>query len=298
MKNMKKTIILVAMFCLCFQAVAASAAAPDFSGEWELDASQSKMLEARIDSMIMKVSQTDKYLSVESETIMNQVLADGSIKRGTDKNTRNGVAFELDGKEKRSILTGKITGEEIKKTSFTADGKLNATTIRNLKTEAGDVVLKINEIWELLDGGNTLKITRYTESPNGAMNSEMFFKRKAAGVKTQTAGDAANTESAGVGSASGATPRKISGGVLNGKAIRMGAPEYPAAARAVKASGAVNVQVTIDEAGNVVSASAVSGHPLLKQAAEQAARGAQFAPTMLSGVPVQVTGVLVYNFVP
>jgi TonB family protein len=68
--------------------------------------------------------------------------------------------------------------------------------------------------------------------------------------------------------------------------------------QSVKASGAVNVQVTIDEQGNVVSASAVSGHPLLRQAAEEAARNAKFAPTSLQGVPVTVTGVIVYNFVP
>ena len=95
-----------------------------------------------------------------------------------------------------------------------------------------------------------------------------------------------------------AVPKKISGGVLNGKATSLPKPPYPAAARAVRASGAVNVQVTINESGSVVSASAVSGHPLLRQAAEQAARGARFAPTLLSGQPVSVTGVIVYNFVP
>jgi len=93
-------------------------------------------------------------------------------------------------------------------------------------------------------------------------------------------------------------PKKISGGVLNGKATSLPKPPYPAAARAVRASGAVNVQVTISESGSVVSASAVSGHPLLRQAAEQAARGARFAPTLLSGQAVSVTGVIVYNFVP
>lgn len=95
-----------------------------------------------------------------------------------------------------------------------------------------------------------------------------------------------------------AVPKKISGGVLNGKATSLPKPPYPPAARAVRASGAVNVQVTINESGSVVSASAVSGHPLLKQAAEQAARQARFAPTLLSGQPVSVTGVIVYNFVP
>ena len=93
-------------------------------------------------------------------------------------------------------------------------------------------------------------------------------------------------------------PKKISGGVLNGKATSLPKPPYPAAARAIRASGAVNVQVTISESGSVIAANAVSGHPLLRQAAEQAARSAKFAPTLLSGQPVSVTGVIVYNFVP
>lgn len=93
-------------------------------------------------------------------------------------------------------------------------------------------------------------------------------------------------------------PKTISGGVVNGKATNLVKPPYPAAARAVRASGAVNVQVTIDESGNVISASAVSGHPLLRAAAVAAARSSKFSPTMLSGQAVKVTGVIVYNFVP
>lgn len=92
-------------------------------------------------------------------------------------------------------------------------------------------------------------------------------------------------------------PKKVSMGVINGKASRLVTPPYPAAARAVRAAGAVNVQVSIDEAGNVTSANAVSGHPLLRQAAEQAARQSKFTPTILSGQPVSVTGIIVYNFV-
>lgn len=93
-------------------------------------------------------------------------------------------------------------------------------------------------------------------------------------------------------------PKQISGGVLNGKATSLPKPPYPPAARAVRASGAVSVQVLIDESGNVVSASAVSGHPLLRAAAVQAARQARFSPTQLSGQPVKVSGVITYNFVP
>lgn len=91
-------------------------------------------------------------------------------------------------------------------------------------------------------------------------------------------------------------PTQISLGVINGKATYLAKPTYPAAARAVRAEGAVNVQVLIDEKGNVVSASVVSGNPLLRSVAETAARQSKFSPTLLSNQPVKVTGVIVYQF--
>jgi TonB family protein len=92
--------------------------------------------------------------------------------------------------------------------------------------------------------------------------------------------------------------KTISGGVLTDKATELPQPAYPAAARAVRASGSVSVQVVVDEKGEVASATAVSGHPLLRAAAVQAARKAKFKPTKLSGQSVKVTGVILYNFVP
>jgi TonB family protein len=92
--------------------------------------------------------------------------------------------------------------------------------------------------------------------------------------------------------------RPISGGVLNGKAISLPRPAYPAIAKAANAGGAVQVQVIVDENGNVTSAQVVSGHPLLQNAALQAARNAKFSPAKLSGQPVKVTGVIIYNFTP
>jgi len=88
----------------------------------------------------------------------------------------------------------------------------------------------------------------------------------------------------------------VSGGVLTGKAISRPQPAYPPIANAARASGAVVVQITVDETGRVVSASAVSGHPLLQQAAVNAVRQWRFSPTMLSGQPVKVTGTVTVNF--
>lgn len=91
-------------------------------------------------------------------------------------------------------------------------------------------------------------------------------------------------------------PRQISGGVLNGKAVKLPKPEYPPAAKAVNASGAVNVQILIDEEGYVSEAKAVSGHALLRKASEDAALKAKFTPTYLEGKAVKVSGIIVYNF--
>ena len=110
--------------------------------------------------------------------------------------------------------------------------------------------------------------------------------------------DVSNSASVQQKPSTSTVPKTLSGGILNGKATDLPLPEYPAAARAVQASGAVSIQVLIDEEGNVISASAVSGHPLLRAAAESAARGAKFSRTLLSGQPVKVSGVIVYNFVP
>lgn len=88
----------------------------------------------------------------------------------------------------------------------------------------------------------------------------------------------------------------ISGGVLNGKAISLPRPEYPAEARTAGVEGVVVVRVTVDEQGNVTEAYAVSGPQMLQQVSVNAALQAKFSPTLLLGEPVKVTGVLVFNF--
>jgi TonB family protein len=88
----------------------------------------------------------------------------------------------------------------------------------------------------------------------------------------------------------------VSGGVLQGKATHRVQPPYPPIAKAARASGAVQVQVTISTIGEVIEANVISGHPLLRDAALQAARQWLFKPTELSGVPVKVQGILTFNF--
>jgi len=73
-------------------------------------------------------------------------------------------------------------------------------------------------------------------------------------------------------------------------------PVYPAEARAARQGGAVTVEVTISEQGNVTSARALSGPPLLRSAAVTAARAWKFKASTLGGVPVSTSTTIVFNF--
>ncbi|MEW6130013.1 MAG: TonB family protein [Acidobacteriota bacterium] len=87
-----------------------------------------------------------------------------------------------------------------------------------------------------------------------------------------------------------------SGGIVNPMPIKRVEPAYPPLAKAARVSGAVVVEVTIDEAGKVIAARALSGHPMLKDAAVAAAQQWQFKPTVISGEISKVIGTITFKF--
>ena len=89
----------------------------------------------------------------------------------------------------------------------------------------------------------------------------------------------------------------IEGGVLNGRAIYKAAPSYPAEAKQNRLSGTVAVHITVDETGKVIESEPLCGHPVLAKAGEEAVRRWRFTPTLLSGVPIKVRGVVTVNFI-
>lgn len=90
--------------------------------------------------------------------------------------------------------------------------------------------------------------------------------------------------------------KPVSGGVLNGVALSLPAPNYPEFARRMRTTGLVEVDVVVDENGKVVSARALSGPVALRDVSVQAALRARFSPTKLSGQPVKISGLINYNF--
>ena len=85
-------------------------------------------------------------------------------------------------------------------------------------------------------------------------------------------------------------------GFLNGRAIDLPKPVYPADARKDHVTGQVQVKVFVDQTGKVTSAEIMSGPGPLQAAALEAAKRARFAPHVVNGVAVKVFGVLTYDF--
>jgi protein TonB len=89
---------------------------------------------------------------------------------------------------------------------------------------------------------------------------------------------------------------KVSKGGAAGKAVTRVSPIYPPIARQMKASGEVQVEITIDENGRVIEAKAISGPSVLRAAAEEAARKWVFRPMRVDGRSMKQRDVLTFNF--
>ena len=84
--------------------------------------------------------------------------------------------------------------------------------------------------------------------------------------------------------------------VLELKARKRIEAEYPQEAKKHAVSGIVLVEIVIDQKGKVTLPRAVMGHPVLRPAALEAAKGWEFEMPMLSGQPTKVLGAILFCF--
>lgn len=77
---------------------------------------------------------------------------------------------------------------------------------------------------------------------------------------------------------------------------KQSAPTYPPAARTMRASGVVKVEVTVDEDGNVEEVNEASGPALLQASAKDAIRKWKFRPFVIDGQAVKAIGFVNFNF--
>lgn len=119
----------------------------------------------------------------------------------------------------------------------------------------------------------------------------MDFTETRATLKVTEIGENDDPSSSGSGVA-----KPLDVGALDAKATSLPKPVYSEEAKRLKAKGRVTVKVIVDENGQVTFAQAQNGVAVLREAAEEAARKATFAPLIKDGITVRFTGTLTYDF--
>jgi len=89
---------------------------------------------------------------------------------------------------------------------------------------------------------------------------------------------------------------RLTSKLTQGRVLRRVQPPYPVIAKQAHIQGSVQVQIDISETGAVTNVTLISGPPLLREAAMQAAKQWLFIPTELNGQRVRAVGLLTFNF--
>jgi hypothetical protein len=85
------------------------------------------------------------------------------------------ATFKLDGSE--SVVEGP-RGKTTHKVKLLNDGKvLEVSSVMTLDFQGETRTIPSSEHWELIDGGAALKVLQKRETPNGAMESTMVYRR-------------------------------------------------------------------------------------------------------------------------
>jgi Gram-negative bacterial TonB protein C-terminal len=87
--------------------------------------------------------------------------------------------------------------------------------------------------------------------------------------------------------------RTLKLGIINGQASFLPKPVYTQEAKDFCACGKVEVEVLVDEKGNVIQAKAISGDELLRESSVEAAKKAKFKHSEFNS---KVRGIIVYNY--
>jgi periplasmic protein TonB len=85
-------------------------------------------------------------------------------------------------------------------------------------------------------------------------------------------------------------------GSLKEYATRIVSPTYPAVAKSMRMTGAVKIDFTVDEKGEVTTIQNSSGPDMLKRAAIDALKKWKFKPFERDGQPTKATGFVTFNF--
>lgn len=91
-------------------------------------------------------------------------------------------------------------------------------------------------------------------------------------------------------------PKKVTMTDAMGAVVTKVPPEYPALAKQLKITGAVEIEVLIAENGSVETATPISGNPVLTKPAAEALKKWKFKPFQQDGAPVKAQAALKITF--
>ena len=181
---MRKLLFLTAAVCLFSISAIAQDRKADFSGAWTLDVSKSKLDErARIESMTMTVTQTDKEITVDTKTVRaprpegapGGTGGGGGMGRGGGFGSGDAsTTYSLDGKETKTEQESPMGKVPVTFKAKLDAGKLSLSSSRTM----GEMTATTKEDWSISDDAKTLTVSREQTTPRGTSSSTMVFVKK------------------------------------------------------------------------------------------------------------------------
>ena len=168
---MKRLVLASVSLCALLTGLWTVLAAPtNFAGTWSLDKQKSEGLQgpmADID-ITMTVTQDDKTLAVETK------YTGGDREIPTQK-----ITYKLDGSETQADFGGMIPGKGTISGKWVGDGKqVELHTVRNVNFQGNEATIKVNETWDLIEGGKVLQVKRSVDFGQGQLDSKLIFNKK------------------------------------------------------------------------------------------------------------------------
>ncbi|MCA1622296.1 MAG: energy transducer TonB [Acidobacteria bacterium] len=136
--------------------------------------------------------------------------------------------------------------------------------------------------------------TRKAESENKDVARNSALQSRNRRVVTPSNENKTETPTVANDAAKNAAPLAV--GSLLEYATQKTNPVYPPAARSIRMSGVVKIELVVDEKGQVAEVQKTSGPSMLQRAATDAVRRWKFKPFTRDGQPIKATGFVSFNF--
>ncbi len=201
------------------------------------------------------------------------------------------VAKKVDATYPAEAAKQKLEGEVIIRVQISEGGEVESAEVVSGNPALADAALAAAKEWKF----KTWKYGKYIPVRAWAKISFSFTfpNAKPAGPTSGAENLTAKGTVVESGEPNGITLRP---GMAAGLVIHKVQPSYPPAARRARVQGTVFLRAVIGKDGNIKNLSAISGDPMLVDAAIEAVRQWRYKPYILSGGPVEVDTMITVNF--